>query len=537
MHSFSDLQLLNKMKSYLIYSFIFIALVSTGCKKDFFNIPPQDALSADNFYQNTEQVQASTIALYNSPWFDWNAKASWCISELLSGNAHTYSPDVINFGNFSVTGDNTQLLSAWNSLYSVIAQSNTLINNLKTKVPASVPAPVVNNAIGEARFMRAMAYFYLVRIWGDVPIIENSLDYVGNYQINTNPVTDVYKFIINDLKYAEQNCDKMIRTGSVSQGKVSSGSASALLAKVYLYMRDYSNARLKAEQVINSGEFKLYGIDIAGKTYADLFKTANNNNEESVAAIQWLGGSSYGHGNALQSFLAFNSEITGTGDGYGSVTPSIDLLTAFEPGDLRRKPTVMMQGDVYPEINQAKGGYTLPAGAVAQGMPAFIKKYVVGTPADNGGKGAAFSTGNNTYLMRYADVLLIEAEAVLAGAERTADDAALIPFNKIRRRAGLIPKTSITIADIYQERRMEFVFEADYWFDLGRLDGFNVTSHPKAIAIISNQERGIYSNTTPVVIWGQKYTPTDANFRLPYPTTETILNPKLLLPPVPYNFK
>jgi hypothetical protein len=91
--------------------------------------------------------------------------------------------------------------------------------------------------------------------------------------------------------------------------------------------------------------------------------------------------------------------------------------------------------------------------------------------------------------------------------------------------------------DIYQERRMEFVFEADYWFDLGRLDGFNVTSHPKAIAIIANQERGIYSNTTPVVIWGQKYTPTDANFRLPYPTTESTLNPKLLLPPVPYNFK
>ena len=57
-----------------------MAIVSTGCKKDFFNIPPQDALSADNFYQNTEQVQASTIALYNSPWFDWNAKASWCIS-------------------------------------------------------------------------------------------------------------------------------------------------------------------------------------------------------------------------------------------------------------------------------------------------------------------------------------------------------------------------------------------------------------------------------------------------------------------------
>lgn len=526
------------MKRYFNY---FIVLITTlgisSCKKDFFNITPQDALSSGNYYQTTEQVQASTLALYNSPWFDWNIKSSWCISELLSGNGHTYSPDVINFGNFSVTADNSQLLSAWNALFTVVAQSNALINNLRAKAPAAVPAAVVNNALGEAHFMRAAAYFYLVRTWGNVPIIENSLDYVKNYQINTNPVPDVYQFIINDLTFAEQNCTAMVRTGSVAQSHVSSGSASALLAKVYLYKQDYANARLKAEKVINSGEFKLYGVDIAGKTYADLFKTANNNNEESIAAMQWLAGSSYGHGNALQSFFAYNSGITGTGDGYGTVVPSIDLLTAFEPGDLRRKATVMMPGDVYPEINQATGGYTLPAGAMTQGSYSFVKKYVVGTPNDNGGKGAAFSTGNNTYIMRYADVLLIEAEAVLAGAASTDDAAALTPFNKIRKRAGLISLKSITAADILHERRIELAFEADYWFDLGRLDGFNASSHPKAIALIAAQERGIYSNTTPVVIYSQKYTPTEGSFRLPYPTTESTLNPKLLDAPVAYTFK
>ena len=73
-------------------------------------------------------------------------------------------------------------------------------------------------------------------------------------------------------------------------------------------------------------------------------------------------------------------------------------------------------------------------------------------------------------------------------------------------------------------------------FDLGRLDGYNVKSHPKAIAIINNQERGIYSTTTPIVVWSQKYTISDANFVLPYPTTESTLNPKLLQAPVPYHF-
>ncbi|PWK77204.1 putative outer membrane starch-binding protein [Mucilaginibacter oryzae] len=504
-----------------------LTAIISGCKKDFFDTPPQDKLTLDNFYQTADQVQASTLILYNSPWFDWNNKSSWCITELLSGNAFSYSPDVINFSNFSVTGDNTQILAAWSSMYTVVAQANALINNLPAKVPSSVPASVVNNALGEAHYMRALAYFHLTRIWGNVPIVTNSIDMVSNYQVNTNPVTDIYKFIINDLKFAEANCTSTIRTGANTQGHVSSGSASALLAKVYLYMQDYTDARAEAEKVINSGEFKLYGVDIPGKTYNDLFKTANNNNEESIAAMQWQGGSPYGHGNSLQGFFAFTPQITGTGDGFGSVVGSIDLLNTYEAGDERRKATLMIPGDYYAEINQAQGGFTVPANAVTQGSTIFLKKYVVGTPADNGGKGGFLSAANNTYLMRYAEVLLIEAEAVLAGQASTANAAAIVPFNKVRQRAGLPPRTSITLNDIMHERRVELAFEGDYWFDLGRMDGFNSKSHPKAIAIISNQQRGQYV---------PKYTPTDANFLMPYPTTEVALNPKLLEPPVAFKF-
>lgn len=513
-----------------------ILFLAAACKKSFFETPPQDALSLENYYKTNEQVKAATNALYNSPWFDWNNKSSWCISELLSGNGHTYSSDVINFGNFSVTADNPQLLSAWNAMFTVVAQSNAILSNLPARVSPVVSSSVLKNALGEAHFMRGVAYFNLVRCWGNVPIVENSLDYISNYKINTNPVTDIYKFVINDLKFAEANCDVMLRTGSVSQGHVSSGSASAMLAKVYLYRQNYDSARYYAEKVINSGEFKLYGIDIPGKTYADLFKTANNNNEESVAAMQWLGGSAYGHGNSRQAYFSWTTAITGTGDGFGTMTGSIDLQTAYEAGDLRRKSTLMYPGDHYDELDQANGGYTVPANAASQGSQLLIKKYVVGTPADNGGKGGFMSAANNTYIMRYADILLIEAEAVLAGAASTSAPEALIPFNNIRKRAGLIPRTVITQNDIWHERRMEFAIEDDYWFDLCRMDGFNAGSHPKAIAVISNQERGIYSTTVPVVIWSQKYTPTDANFLLPYPTSEAILNPLLLAVPVPYHF-
>ncbi|RFZ84412.1 RagB/SusD family nutrient uptake outer membrane protein [Mucilaginibacter terrenus] len=529
------------MKKYIKYLgglAVMTCITATSCKKEFFNKAPEDAITLDNFYQTADQVQSSTNGLYNNVWFSWNNKAAWAITELSSGNARTYSSDVVAFGNFSVTGDNTELNNAWVSLFTVIAQSNALINNLPSKVSASVPSSVVNNALGEAHFMRGLAYFYLVRLFGNVPIIENSLDYVNNFQINTNPVADVYKFIERDLQFAEANCNKMVRSGSsVAQGHVSSGSATAMLSKVYLYQQKYAEARAAAEKVINSGEFKLYGVDVAGKTYTDLFETASNNNEESVAALQWAAGAPYGHGNSMQASFAINSIITGTGDGYSVIGPTIDLQTAYEPGDKRLHGTIMLAGDKYPELNQAGGGFTVPTDVNSQNTRAGIKKYVTGTPADNGGKGGAQSTGNNTYLMRYAEVLLIEAEAVLGSNSSTADPAALVPFNKVRQRAGLNPLPSITKNDIFHERRIELAIEGDYWFDLGRLDGFNVASHPLAKAIIDNQERGTYSNDTPPVVYSQKIPIPADGFLFPYPTTEVAANPKLKEAPVAYVFK
>jgi hypothetical protein len=519
-----------KQKRFLIALISLLFIVAPSCKKEFFNQPPQDAITLDNYYQTTDQVNASTNGLYNSVWYNYNNFSSWCISEMMGGNGRSYGSAVIAFQTFSETSDNVYVAGAWSSFYSVVAQANALINNLPVKVPSSVPAAVVNNALGEAHFMRGLAYFFLVRGWGNVPIIENSLNYVNDYQINTNTIPDIYKFIIDDFKFAEANCKTMIRSGtSVAQGHVSSGSASAFLSKVYLYQQDYANARAEAEKVINSGEFKLYGLDIAGKTFNQLFQTASNNNEESVAAIQWVAGGAYGHGNSLQAYFAINSTITGTGDGYSTLTPTIDLIKAFEPGDLRLHGTLMMPNDKYPEINQATGGFTVPA-AVPGFTGAGIKKYVVGTPADNGGVGAAQATGNNTYLMRYAEVLLIEAEAVLGTAASTTDPAALGPFNKVRQRAGLTPLTVITKADIFHERRIELAIEGDYWYDLCRMDGYNVKTHPQAIAIIRNQERGVQGTSIKVPV-------TDAGFLLPYPTTELAANPKLLEPPVPYVFK
>ncbi|MFC4212335.1 RagB/SusD family nutrient uptake outer membrane protein [Pedobacter lithocola] len=550
------------MKTYIKYSFAIAVLVMTtvtSCKKEFFDRPPQSAITLDNFYQTADQVKSSTNVLYSAPWFGWVAKGGWAITEMASGNGRSYSSDVANFGNFSVTDGNTELANAYNSLWIVVAQSNAIINNLPTKVPATVDAKVVNNALGEARLFRALAYFHLVRLFGNVPIIENTLDYVENFQVNTNPVTDVYKFIINDLKFAEANLTPQIRSGnSVAQGRVSSGSATALLSKVYLTMQDYNNARICAQKVISSGEFKLYGSDIQGKEFKDLFLTANNNNEESVIALQWAGSGGYGRGNPLQASWAASTVITGTGDGYGVLGVTFDALYSFQQDDKRFKPTIMVVGSNYPELNQATGGYTQLANQ-GQGTSTFVKKYVVGTPADNGGVGSAQSSANNVYMMRYSEVYLILAEAIMAGAKNSTDAQALAAINKIRNRAGLGNLTEIKRGyftanntpgkptnapaqlyrdDILEERRREFMFEFDYWFDLCRLDGFNVTNHPNAITIINQQDRGSGDNSVPSNSYGNGYsTMTNGKFLFPFPATEVASNPKLLQPPVPYVFK
>ena len=160
------------MKTYTKFSLVLcvLALSSiTGCKKDFFDRPPQSSITLDNFYKTADQVKASTNILYSAAWFGWVTKGGWAITEMASGNGRSYSSDVANFGDFSVTDGNTELANAYNSLWIVVAQANGIINNLPEKVPETVDKAVVNNALGEARLFRALAYFHLVRLFGNVP--------------------------------------------------------------------------------------------------------------------------------------------------------------------------------------------------------------------------------------------------------------------------------------------------------------------------------------------------------------------------------
>ncbi len=514
------------MKYYRSWAIIAASILAASCASDYLDRPSEDSYNVDQFYNTNSQVENSTNSLYGKVWFNFNNKAFWAIGEIASGNGFSYSSDINTLKELNANGGDPEIGNAWKSLWAVVAQSNALINGLPSHVGGEVSQETVDNAVGEAHFMRATAYFYLVRLWGNVPIITDNVATAANPNINTNPVADVYTFIKNDLIEATTLLKaKMRGPNYADNGHVSKGSAKAMLAKVYLYEKDYANAKLMAEEVINSGEFKLYGgPELPSKSYGELFYTSNDNNEESIVAMQWTAGV-YGTGNSTNTQFAYSSFINESSYG-GVFAPSQDLIHTFEPGDIRRKETIMLPGDVYPNITTADGvGLTVPANIDSQVSGAGLKKYVVGKASQIAGDpGANGMMANNTYIMRYADVLLIHAEAILAGGASTSDAAALASFNAVRNRAGLGNFPSITMNDILHERRVEFAYEGDYWYDLGRIP------RAQAIAIVQAQNRGdknnaVYLNDV-----------SESDFILPYPSAEVIKNPKFNEPPVPYNF-
>ena len=207
--------------------------------------------------------------------------------------------------------------------------------------------------------------------------------------------------------------------------------------------------------------------------------------------------------------------------------PTIDLPGLYEDGDKRRKPSIMIEGDVYPELLSKKGGYTfnkLPSQTALN-----FRKYIVGS-ADDGYNVCFMRTDQNTNMLRYADVLLMMAEAKLGANASTSDSEALSAFNRVRSRAGLSSVSTITQASLFKERRIEFLLEGQYYFDLQR------RNRADALAEIAAQERGFYGDDARTELNSIKITPPDDFFSMPLPSGAISINENLTAEPVPFNF-
>lgn len=519
------------MKRKSIYAIILSTALLASCKKSFIDRPALDATTLQNYYNTAAEVRSLTSTLYGLPWSGYENRAMDAIGDVMAGNEYTGGSDDPPFLNFSFASTSVRIADAWKVFYKIGGWTSAYMQALEQKKAEGGDASFIDPAIAECHFLRGTVYFYIGRIWGAAPIVtdpgETALS--GNFNIPRYYQEDVLRFALEELQMAEAGLPE-----TDEPGRVTKYSAKGMMAKLYLYTKDYENAKLKAGEVIASGKYSLFA------DYAGMFNSsANNNNIESLFSIQHqLTGNPWGSGNQKNPDRGPSNLQTSEASMWELYTPSMDILAAYEDGDTRRKGSVMEHGWSKAEWKPTNSssvynafmanGYVYdtiqPVGEGGQknSTHSNIAKYVVGPGKSYGGETVlGMNSGINTIMLRYADILLIYAEAVLGTQGSTSDAAALDAFNKVRTRAGLIPKTSITADDVLHERRVEFAFEGDYWFDIQR-QGF-----AKAKQIIEAQNRGTYT-------YEQHVTFSEQYMYLPIPAGEILQDPELAKEPVHY---
>lgn len=554
---------------------IFMGLGMTSCS-DFLDRPVEDNYNTENYYESDAACISGVNYLYNSPWYDFQ-RGFIKVGEVLSGNMYWGSSPYLNF---SVNGSDVDLINMSYSLWSEIAHCNTVYQSLKG---AKASEAVKNQCVGEVLAWKAMAYFYLVRSFGDVPIVhDNSANLAaGNYNdLPKVQKADVYEYIIMTLEKAME----LLPQAKSTTGRIDYYCAEGLLAKVYLTKAgvtgtldkaDLDKAVTYAKDVVDNSGRKLLPV------YSDIFRGSNNASDESLYAWRWTVGSHWTSQNTLQSDLAPQG-FDENGDCWGGWGgPSLDLIEAYgvspkqDPAkridkDARRKATVMLAGDTYEyfwrdhDLGNGKKGldylkfwydksYNAAATDQCQAPCGGTNvKNLYGDNADHLAEmnitAGRMANALATHILRLADVYLVlaEAQTLIDGGTTTNADA-LAAFNAVHQRAvpSDVEKTSLTFDDVWKERRLEFAGEGDRWYDFVRRSYYDVQS---CIAEIKAQKRNALYNCDVVYkryfesgVWSydeaagemqyddQTASPnvTEQSFQLPFPTEDVALNPRL----------
>ena len=468
----------------------------TSCD-DFLDRPVEDSYNTENYYTDDASCVRGVNYLYNSPWYDFQ-RAFIKIGEVMSGNMYWGSSPYMNF---SLNGTDQDLVNMSYSLWAEIGHANTVYNSIKG---SSCSESVKNQCMGECLAWKAMAYFYLVRTFGDVPIVhDNSVNIAaGDYNdLHKVQKADVYEYILMTL---EKAMDLLPREKSTT-GRIDYYCAEGLYAKVLLTAAGVTGS-LNNDYLQRASAASLDVIQNSGRelmaNYEDIFRGSKNVSDESLIAWRWINGAQWTSQNTLQSDL-MPSGFDENGDCWGGWGgPSADLQDAFgydvteNPSkridtDVRRKATMMGAGDVYSyfwrdkDLGNGKTGFDIlkfyydkeynPAATGEFQGPCGVQnvKHAYGDNFDHQAEMNA-SAGRMAYnlathILRLSDVYLVHAEAeVLQG--KTTSRTALDAFNAVRGRAisSAVPKTTLTFDDIWKERRLEFAGEGDRWYDFVR---------------------------------------------------------------------
>ena len=462
------------MKQIKIVALLGILLSVFSCGEDHLNPAPTAAISGANFYTTEAQVETALINMYdgiqgsNDTRSDTNhaIQMEFYVTEMRSDNTRTKSGEgeASEFDFFTVQPNNGLVADYYRSFYNVIFRANKVLENLDV-----VTAANRGKFEGEARFIRGYAYLNLVRLFGDVPLVDRVITPADeDVQYTRIPTAQIYDFIEADLDFAVNNLDN---SGSKNRG--SKAAAQGLLAKTYLTQNEkYLEAQLLLEDVMSAG-FMLE------PNFSDVFY--NENNSEVIFSIGFISGITQDSQNFSAEFL------NGVGRTVGVNYVTLDAVASLDANGGDRTAISYRQDLFQPTQNQ-----------VAKYLP---------NGEDGGADGKTFTgtdprlAGNDWIVLRYADILLMHVEAIMAGAQETNVGAALNSFQMVRNRAGLTtPVTEVTKDDLLEERRVELAFENQRLFDLIRFG--------KAVEVLS-----AFSTAT-----GGSFTSTD--LLLPIPQNE-----------------
>lgn len=435
-------------KKYFNIAIVFLCLLWTSCGEDFLNKTDPTNLVANEFYQTETQVLQAVNGVYGQ--LQPIIGNQWQYAEFLTDNTTLHfnvgnrgqgpALEALEFWQYNAATGN--IAGLYNSIYGAMVNINTTLQKLPT---SNASEEIKRRSEGELKFIRAYYYFQLVQYFGDVVIITDPISAVAEaFEYERQPVESVYQLIIQDLNFAISALPPSYSGSDV--GRITKGAALTLLGKVHLTRKEYSEAINALNQVLPLGYILL-------PNYADIFVPQNKNHKESIFDVQFQGDNLFGeHSSFIYTFAPRESggaviDFPGQ-EGSGWNTPTLDIINSYEAGDLRKATSL-------------KEGYTNLEGVWVP-VP-FISKY----HHPHSIRGV---TNDNWPVLRYADVLLMLAEAINEEAGPTSEAYGYL--NQVRERAGLGPLGGLNQDSfreaVLKERRLELAFENHRWFDLKR---------------------------------------------------------------------
>jgi len=466
------------MKTHKIYLSLFIISLFISCSDDYVREEPPFAVTSGTFFESETDFNNALIGAYDLTQATY---INVILGEIASDNTRAggeSTSDVVGWqqvDRMTHTPVNDEIDKVWDFNFAGIQRAAFIIEN-RDNIDFEGKAQI----IAEARFLRAYFSFELLKWFGPIPIKpEGQFELDDELSIPRSPVEDVYAFIEDDLQLAIAD----LAPQAPQVGRASKASAQALLGKVFLYQDKFDQSAQQLQAVIDSGQFHLFGTQ-EGEDFLNLFEFASENSPESVFEVQYSGGQGASfdclqcsEGNVMVGFSGvrgYTGPVYETGFGFN--LPTQETVDAFANNDLRKELSIL---DI--EVWAADTGATFTIGnqdPVTGHTGFYNKKYL---PRQNDNLPDANLTHPNNYrAIRYADVLLMAAEAYNRGGIN--DDLARQYLNQVRQRAGLQPVNTSgaeLLNNIYTDRRLELIGEGHRFFDLVRtgraeqlIDGF-----------------------------------------------------------------